>query len=123
MARYVSDQATGWFALRHAEPDQSEGRAAVSGVFSEWQPKYASHGIATFPVGEAKKPSIRSWQKIGLKGSAELAEKFIDADALGYVTGRRSNITVLDIDTTDEKIAEDAIRQHGQPVIVHEHRL
>jgi len=90
----------------------------VSGVFSEWQPKYASHGIATFPVGEAKKPSIRSWQKIGLKGSAELAEKFIDADALGYVTGRRSNITVLDIDTTDEKIAEDAIRQHGQPAII-----
>ena len=90
----------------------------MSGVFSEWQPKYASHGIATFPVGEAKKPSIRSWQKIGLMGSAELADKFTDADALGYVTGRRSNITVLDIDTTDEKIADDAIRQHGQPAII-----
>jgi hypothetical protein len=29
MAWDVSDQATGWFALRHAEPDQSEGRALV----------------------------------------------------------------------------------------------
>jgi Bifunctional DNA primase/polymerase, N-terminal len=90
----------------------------VSGVFSEWQPKYAAHGIATFPIGEAKKPSIRGWQKVGLKGSAELADKFTDADALGYVTGRRSNITVLDIDTTERKIAEDAIRQHGQPAII-----
>ena len=90
----------------------------MSGVFSRWQPRYAEHGIATFPVGEAKKPSIRGWQKVGLKGSAELANKFGDTNALGYVTGRRSNITVLDIDSTDERIAEDAIRRHGQPAIV-----
>jgi hypothetical protein len=90
----------------------------VSGLFSEWQPKYAARGIATFPIGEAKKPSIRGWQKVGLRASTELADKFIDADALGYVTGRRSNVTVLDIDTTEEKIAEDAIRQHGQPAII-----
>jgi Bifunctional DNA primase/polymerase, N-terminal/Primase C terminal 1 (PriCT-1) len=90
----------------------------MSGVFSEWQPRYAEHGIATFPIGQAKKPCITGWQKIGIKGSAELAAKFVSADALGYVTGRRSNITVLDIDTPDEKIAQDAIRQHGQPAIV-----
>ena len=90
----------------------------MSGIFSRWQPRYAEHGIATFPVGEAKKPSIRRWQKVGLKGSAELANKFGDTNALGYVTGRRSNVTVLDIDTTEEKIAEDAIRKHGQPTII-----
>src|SRR6516225_989103 len=90
----------------------------MNGIFSRWQPRYAEHRIATFPVGEAKKPSIRRWQKVGLKGSTELANKFGDADALGYVTGRRSNVTVLDIDTADEKVAEDAIRRHGQPVIV-----
>jgi hypothetical protein len=55
---------------------------------------------------------------VGLNGSAELADKFTDTDALGYVTGRRSNVTVLDIDTTDEKVAEDAMRRHGQPAIV-----
>jgi len=87
-------------------------------VFSKWQPEYAAHDIATFPVGKAKKPGIRGWQKVGLRGSAELATKFADADAFGYVTGRRSNVTVLDIDTTEEKIAEDAIRQHGQPAII-----
>jgi hypothetical protein len=90
----------------------------MSGVFSRWQPEYAAHGIATFPVGESKKPAIRGWQKVGLHGSAELAEKFTTADALGYVTGRRSNVTVLDIDTTDEKVAEDAIERHGQPIII-----
>src|SRR5215470_15417751 len=87
-------------------------------VFAQWQPIYAERRIATFPVGDAKRPSIRGWQKVGLKGSGELAKKFTDADALGYVTGRRSNVTVLDIDTMDEKVAQDAIRRHGQPAII-----
>jgi Bifunctional DNA primase/polymerase, N-terminal len=87
-------------------------------IFSTWQPIYAERGIATFPVSADKRPSIRGWQKVGLRGSAQLAEKFSDADALGYVTGRRSNVTVLDIDTVEEKVAEDAIRRHGQPGIV-----
>jgi Bifunctional DNA primase/polymerase, N-terminal len=90
----------------------------MSRIFSRWQPPYAEHRIATFPVDETKKPRIKGWQKVGLRGSAELADKFTDADALGYVTGRRSNVTVLDIDTTDDKIVEDAIRRHGQPAIV-----
>jgi hypothetical protein len=90
----------------------------VSGIFSTWQPPYAEHGIATFPVDETKRPRIRGWHKVGVRGSAELARKFTNAEALGYVTGRRSNITVLDIDTTDERVAEDAIGRHGQPVIV-----
>ena len=89
----------------------------MSGVFSTWPPIYAERGIATFPVGDSKTPSARGWQRVGLKGSAGLATKFKDADALGYVTGRRSNVTVLDIDTRDEKIAEDAIRRHGQPAV------
>jgi hypothetical protein len=91
--------------------------AAVSGVFAKWQPQYAARRVATFPVGTDKRPSIRGWQKVGLKGSAQLADKFSDADALGYVTGKRSN-TVLDVDTTDERVAEDAMRRHGQPRIV-----
>ena len=27
----------------------------MSGVFAEWQPRYAAHGVATFPVGPDKK--------------------------------------------------------------------
>src|SRR5262249_17930456 len=87
------------------------------GLFSEWQPIYAERGKATVPVDETKKPRIRGWQKVGLRGSAELANKFADVDALGYVTGRRSNVTVLDVDTIDERLAENAARKHRQPAI------
>jgi hypothetical protein len=90
----------------------------VSGVFPTWQPPYAERGIATFPIDETKKPRVKGWQRVGLRGSTELAAKFKDADALGFVTGRRSNVTIVDVDTTDEKITEDAIARHGQPTII-----
>jgi hypothetical protein len=61
----------------------------MTGIFSTWQPIYAQRGIATFPVGDAKKPCIRGWQRVGLGGSAELAAKFQHADAFGYLTGLR----------------------------------
>jgi Bifunctional DNA primase/polymerase, N-terminal len=86
-------------------------------IFKQWQPQYAARGIATFPVRETKTPAIKGWQNVGLKASAILANKK-SADALGYVTGRRSNVTVLDIDTPDERVAADAIQQHGQPAII-----
>lgn len=75
----------------------------MSGIFSRWQPEYAARGIATFPVDGEKRPRIRGWQKVGLKGSGELAAKFNDTDALGYVTGQRSKVTVLDVDIADER--------------------
>src|SRR5262249_56399258 len=40
------------------------------------------------------------------------------AAALGCVTGARAKFTVLDIDTTDEKVAADAIQKHGQPAVI-----
>jgi Bifunctional DNA primase/polymerase, N-terminal len=88
-----------------------------AGIFQKWQPEYAARGIATFPVRATKVPAVSHWGKVGLRGSAELARKK-PADALGYVAGRRSKITVLDIDTADEKITDDAITRHGQPGIV-----
>src|ERR1700730_13328481 len=75
--------------------DDVSSNITQTGRYSQCQPVYAAHGIATFPVGDTKKPSIRGWQKVGLNGSAELAKKFTNADALGYVTGRRRNVTVL----------------------------
>jgi hypothetical protein len=93
-------------------------RISEVGIFSRWQPRYAEREIATFPVGETKRPLVRGWQKVGLRGSAEIASKFTAAEAFGYVTGRRSNVTVLDVDTTDAKVAEDAICRHGRPGIV-----
>jgi hypothetical protein len=93
----------------------------MSGAFAKWQPAYAEHGIATFPVeiiDNRKKPMIKHWPKVGLRGSTKLAAKFTEADIFGYHTGSRSNITVLDIDTMDEKVVEDAIQRHGEPRII-----
>ena len=87
----------------------------MSGVFRKWQGEYARRGIPTFPVNDNKKPATRAYNKVGLKGSAELAEKFTEANAFGLMLGPRSGLTVLDIDTRDEfdscRCLADAWRQ------------
>ena len=90
----------------------------ASAAFARAQSDYAAHGIATFPVGPNKRPAIRGYNKIGLKGSAELARKFVNADAIGFMCGERTGITVLDVDTNDENVLADAIGRHGQTPIV-----
>jgi Bifunctional DNA primase/polymerase, N-terminal/Primase C terminal 1 (PriCT-1) len=89
----------------------------VSGVFAEWQPRYAEHGVATFPV-ENKRPCVRHWQKVGLKGSSQLAMKFADADAFGFQCGPRSRITLIDIDSPDERVVGEAIKLYGESPII-----
>ena len=90
--------------------------------FSTFQPLYAEHGIPTFPVrvdGKDKIPAIRGWRKVGLRGSAELAKKFESCDAFGFQPGARSKITILDVDTTNERVLADAqIRHGGSPLKV-----
>jgi Bifunctional DNA primase/polymerase, N-terminal len=89
------------------------------GIFTKWQPHYADKQIATFPVGEDKKPQIRRWNQLGLSGSAKLAQRFTQANALGFQAGPRSQVTILDIDTHDDAILAEALRQHGKsPFIV-----
>jgi Bifunctional DNA primase/polymerase, N-terminal/Primase C terminal 1 (PriCT-1) len=89
------------------------------GVFSEWQPHYAERRIVTFPVNADKKPAIRRWNQITLRGSARLAERFQETDAFGFQLGPKSQITALDIDSPDEAILADALACHGDtPSIV-----
>jgi hypothetical protein len=88
-------------------------------TFALWQPAYAKRGIATFPVRPNKVPAISGYQKIGLTGSEQLAFKFIDADALGFMCGPRSKLTVLDIDSTSDVVLGNAIDRHGMtPILV-----
>jgi Bifunctional DNA primase/polymerase, N-terminal/Primase C terminal 1 (PriCT-1) len=90
-----------------------------AGIFPTAQPLYAAHGIATFPVGVNKRPSVRGYPRIGLRASTELASKFADAPGLGFMCGERSRVTVLDIDTSDERLLADALSRHGPtPIIV-----
>jgi len=102
-------------------PARHEPATHQQSRFGRWQPEYGQRGIATFPVriiDGQKKPVIRGWQRVGLPGSAELAQKFSDADAFGFCPGQRSRITVLDVDTSDERVLADALVQHGQTPIV-----
>lgn len=91
------------------------------GAFAEWQPQYAAHGIVTFPVvvdENRKKPAVKGYLKIGLPTSSQLALKFAAHDALG-IACKRNRLTILDVDTTDERELADGLARHGQtPFIV-----
>jgi hypothetical protein len=89
----------------------------MSGVFAEWQPRYAEHGVATFPV-ENKIPCVRHWQKVGLRGSTQLALKFADANAFGFQCGKHSGITLVDIDSRDKCMVGEAIKLFGESPII-----
>ena len=84
----------------------------MSGIFAEWQPRYAERGVATFPVAN-KRPCVRHWQNVGANGSSQLAMKFADADAFGFQCGRRNGITLVDIDSRDERVVGEAIQPFG----------
>jgi hypothetical protein len=54
----------------------------MTGIFAQWQPRYAEHRIATFHVKD-KRPCIRGWQKVGLPGRlSHLAKQFVNGLAL-----------------------------------------
>ena len=89
----------------------------MSGIFAEWQPRYAERGVATFPV-ENKKPCVRGWQRVGLEGSSQLAMKFADANAFGFRCGSHSRITLIDIDSCDQRIVGEAVKFFGSSPIL-----
>ena len=88
----------------------------MSGIFSKWQPRYAEHGIPTFPVRGDKKPFVKNWGKIGQKGSAQLADKFQDADAFGFALGPRSGVAIVDMDA--KELLPEAEERFGRAKIV-----
>jgi Bifunctional DNA primase/polymerase, N-terminal/Primase C terminal 1 (PriCT-1) len=94
-------------------------QVSEEGIFTKWQPQYAERRIATFPVKADKKPAIRRWNQITLKGSSRLAERFHESDAFGFQLGPKSQITALDVDSRDEAVLADALTCHGDtPFIV-----
>lgn len=88
----------------------------MSGLFAEWQPRYAEHGIATFPVRE-KRPAVRGYLAMGIRTSAQFAIKFPTDDAFGFAC-RRNDITVLDVDAPDERLLSDALSEFGPTPLV-----
>lgn len=88
------------------------------GIFAEHQPIYALHHIPTFPM-QGKKPAVTGYAKAGTNVSQQWAFKFPESDALAFMAGGRTKITVLDIDSPDEDLLRDMMKRHGQtPIIV-----
>jgi Bifunctional DNA primase/polymerase, N-terminal/Primase C terminal 1 (PriCT-1) len=112
----MAKQATGRHSTQQQRPRENPSN------FGFWQAAYGERGIAIFPVlmgAGQKKPAIKGWQRVGLPGSAKLAQRFADADAFGFCPGKRSGLTILDIDTNDERVLADALLKHGKtPIIV-----
>ncbi len=89
----------------------------MAGIFAEWQPRYAEAGISTFPVRD-KRPAVKGYLKLGSKVSGQLALRFNTADSFGFAC-RRSRLTIVDIDSNDERLLADALSEHGPtPIIV-----
>lgn len=98
------------------------GILTSSNTFRDWQPRYAERNIPTFPIEiglDTKKPMVSNYYRFGLPASADIARKFPEATAIGFMAGSRTGLTVLDVDTTDERVLADALDRHGQtPIIV-----
>ena len=88
-------------------------------LFARHQPKFAAHGVATFPCSTSeKKPLVTNYFQMGVRASTALTRRFANADAMGFATGRRNGITVLDVDVPDQRVLDDAVARHGEPRIV-----
>ena len=89
------------------------------GVFQTSQPQYAAHRIATFPIGMNKRPAVRGYPRIGLRASAELTSKFVDAPALRQISrpissihiGKRHPKDMGDIDALARSMADLGLLQ------------
>jgi len=96
--------------------DVANPRPAVNGYnqnfFPKWQAAYAEHGVATYPIAD-KIPAIRAPQRLGLTGSTKLATQFPAAEAFGFDAGPRNRITVVDVDSTDERVLAGALSTYG----------
>src|SRR5262249_22503275 len=89
----------------------------MTGVFAEWQPVYAEHNSPTFPCRPDKRPAVTNYGRFGLPASKQIATSS-EANAFGFMCGKRSGVTVLDVDTTDERVLADAVDRHGRTRII-----
>ncbi|MDQ7251651.1 bifunctional DNA primase/polymerase [Dongia sedimenti] len=83
-------------------------------AFAELQAAYSTQGVALYPLGHDKHPAIRGYEKVGTQGSSQLAMKFPAAEAAGFCAGRRNKLTVVDIDSTDDRLVDEIQARFGE---------
>lgn len=63
-------------------------------------------------------PAVTGYLRMGLPASRALVARFGHVDAFGFAL-KRADITVLDVDTPDERVLADALTRHGRtPIMV-----
>ncbi|WP_417592528.1 bifunctional DNA primase/polymerase [Parasphingorhabdus sp.] len=91
----------------------------MAGAFAIWQPRYAEAGIATFPLNAVTKvPAVGNYDKAGHPASREWVKKFQDSEAFGFLCGKRSKLSILDIDTPSENFLADSLKRFGPSPII-----
>ena len=95
-------------------------------IFSDWQAQYAERGLPTFPVdpiadgGKTKKPSVRHYDKIGLRASQQLALGFRHQRHClrGGMCNRLTNADIDARGAEGDRIAADWQNQHGRARLI-----
>lgn len=82
-------------------------------TFAAIQAAYGAHRIATYPLTADKTPAVSGYSRIGAPYSAELATKFPDATAAGFVAGPRNRVAVVDIDSADDRLVAEVEARFG----------
>lgn len=90
------------------------------GVFAQHAPTYADAGLAVFPVDtQAKRPSVRGWQRSELRATREWISRFGDADGLGVCMGERTRLVEADVDLVGDAALAAALERFGEtPVTI-----
>jgi hypothetical protein len=87
--------------------------------FPDIQRAYAAHGVATYPLNDTKKPAVKFYNKIGNIYSAHLVLRFPEALAAGFNAGPRNRLTVVDIDSSDDRLFDEIQTRYGvTPLVV-----
>ena len=92
------------------------------GAFGEHAAEFIARGIPVVPTrgDDGKRPAINNWQKLGLRGSRKLLESGKHDDSnLAFIAGKRSGLTVLDVDTQCQKTLNEALARFGcSPIVI-----
>jgi hypothetical protein len=79
-------------------------------------------GIPTFPVeivDDRKKPKVRGYSKVGIPYSTQLALDFEECHAFGFMCGKKSSITIGDVDERGDEFLYAGLEMWGDtPFIV-----
>ncbi|MEQ8226785.1 MAG: bifunctional DNA primase/polymerase [Rhodospirillales bacterium] len=85
-------------------------------MFGAHAPDYIAHRLAVFPTGgdDGKRPLVGNYSRMGLPASRRLsqAQRFRTAN-VGFCTGPRSGLTVVDVDSQKESDFAAALAHFG----------